>query len=50
LALADLHTYVPTFVVAMLLANGASRILMPAFPTDQSGNRFETIKFRVEWL
>ncbi len=42
LALTGLHPYVPTFVVAMLLANAVARFLMPAFPTDQSGNRFAT--------
>jgi hypothetical protein len=42
IALTGLHPYVPTVVVVLLLANAAARLLMPAFPTDQSGNRFET--------
>jgi hypothetical protein len=47
LSLASLHPYVPTFAVAMLFANGAARFLMPAFPTDQSGSRFQTASGRV---
>jgi uncharacterized protein DUF998 len=42
-ALTGLHPYVPTLVVVLLLANAAARLLMPAFPTDQSGNRFGTV-------
>jgi hypothetical protein len=49
-ALANLHTYVPAFVVAMLLANAAVRFLLPAFPTDQSGNRFETGKGTIHMI
>ncbi len=41
-ALTGLHPYVPTVVVVLLLANAAARLLMTAFPTDQSGNRFAT--------
>jgi hypothetical protein len=44
LALAELHPFVPTFVVAALLVNAVARFLMPAFPTDQSGGRFKTFK------
>ncbi|MGO8859861.1 MAG: DUF998 domain-containing protein [Acidimicrobiales bacterium] len=44
LALAELHPYVPTFVVVMQFLNAVARCLMPAFLTDQSGNRFETVK------
>jgi hypothetical protein len=47
LAMAGLPRYVPTFVIAMLLANAAARFAMPAFPTDQSGNRFETVRGTV---
>ncbi len=50
LALSRLHPYVPTFVVAMLLANAAARFLMPAFPTDQSGSRFQTVTGTVHMV
>jgi hypothetical protein len=49
-ALADLHPYAPTVVVALLLANTVARLLMPAFPTDQSGNRFGSAKGTVHML
>jgi hypothetical protein len=49
-ALADLHPYAPTGVVVLLLANAAARLLMPAFPTDQSGNRFKSVKGTVHML
>lgn len=44
LAMTRLHPYVPTLVVTLLLANAVARLLMPAFPTDQNGNRFQTGK------
>jgi len=50
IALTGLHPYVPTFVVVMLLANAAARFLMPAFPTDQAGSRFQTVKGSVHMV
>jgi hypothetical protein len=50
LSLGSLHPFVPTLAVVMLVANGAARFLMPAFPTDQSGSRFQTAKGRVHML
>jgi hypothetical protein len=49
-ALTGLHPYVPTLVVTLLLANAAARLLMPAFPTDQSGNRFETARGTIHMV
>jgi hypothetical protein len=49
-ALADLHPYVPTAVVALLLVNAVARLVMPAFPTDQSGSRFGSVKGTVHML
>jgi hypothetical protein len=49
-AFAQLHPYVPTFVVAALLTNAAARFLMPAFPTDQSGGRFKTAKGTIHMV
>ena len=49
-ALTGLHPYLPTLVVVLLLANAAARLLMPAFRTDQSGNRFETVKGTIHML
>jgi Protein of unknown function (DUF998) len=50
LALAELHPFVPTFVVTALLLNAVARLLMPAFPTDQSGGRFKTFKGTVHMV
>jgi hypothetical protein len=49
-ALAELHPFVPTFVVTALLVNAVARFLMPAFPTDQSGGRFKTFKGTVHMV
>jgi hypothetical protein len=50
LSLGSLHPYVPTLAVVMLVVNGAARFLMPAFPTDQSGSRFQTARGTVHML
>src|ERR1700684_760652 len=50
IALSGLHPYAPTVVVVLLFANAAARLSMPAFPTDQSGNRFETVKGTIHML
>jgi hypothetical protein len=49
-AFTQLHPYAPTFVVAVLLVNAGARFLMPAFPTDQSGSRFRTVKGTVHMV
>jgi hypothetical protein len=42
LALAEATPSVPTLVVVMLLTSAAASFLIPAFPTDQHGSRFQT--------
>jgi hypothetical protein len=49
-SLGSLHPYLPTLAVVMLVANGVARFLMPAFPTDQSGSRFQTAKGTTHML
>ena len=49
-AFTRLHPYVPTFVVTALLVNAAARVLMPLFPTDQSGSRFKTVKGTIHMI
>jgi hypothetical protein len=49
-AFGSLHPYVPTFVVAALLVNAGARFLMPAFPTDQAGSRFRTVKGSIHMV
>jgi hypothetical protein len=42
IALARSHPAKPTLTVAMLLLSAGARVLVPMFPTDQAGNRFQT--------
>ena len=42
IALARSHPSKPTLTVAMLLLSAAARVLIPIFPTDQAGSRFQT--------
>jgi hypothetical protein len=49
-AFTQLHPYAPTFVAAALFVNAAARFLMPAFPTDQSGGRFKTVKGTIHMV
>jgi hypothetical protein len=50
IALARSHPSKPTLAVAMLLLSAASRLLIPFFPTDQSGSRFQTLKGTVHMV
>jgi hypothetical protein len=43
IALAQLHPFSPTQVVAALIVTVAARFLIPFFATDQGGNRFQTV-------
>lgn len=40
----------PALTVAMLLLSGAARLLIPLFPTDQSGSRFQTAKGTIHMV
>jgi hypothetical protein len=42
LALARSHPSKPALTIAMLVLSAAARVLVPLFPTDQSGSRFQT--------
>jgi hypothetical protein len=44
IALARAHPSNPTLTIAMLLISAVARVLIPLFPTDQSGSRFQTPK------
>lgn len=50
LALAQSDPPKPTLAVAMLLLSGAARFLIPLFPTDQSGSRFQTAKGTIHMV
>ena len=50
IALAQSDPPKPTLTIVMLLLSGAARLLIPLFPTDQSGSRFQTVKGTVHML
>ena len=41
---------IPTLVVVMLLVSGVARFLIPFFPTDQNGNRFQTLPGTIHMI
>jgi hypothetical protein len=43
IALSQLHPFTPTQAVVALLVTAAARLLIPFFPTDQGGGRFQTV-------
>jgi hypothetical protein len=40
----------PTLTIAMLLLSAAARFLIPVFPTDQAGSRFQTLKGTIHMV
>jgi formate-dependent nitrite reductase membrane component NrfD len=50
LALARSNPSKPTLTIAMLLLSGCARLLIPLFPTDQDGNRFQTLKGTIHMV
>ncbi len=50
IALARSHPSKPTLTVAMLLVSAAARVLIPVFPTDQNGSRFQTLKGTIHMI
>src|SRR6202042_1165656 len=41
-ALGDAKPSIPTLVIVLLVIAGIARLLIPIFPTDQNGTRFQT--------
>jgi hypothetical protein len=50
IALARSHPPKPALTVAMLVLSGAARLLIPLFPTDQNGSRFQTAKGTIHMI
>jgi uncharacterized protein DUF998 len=44
------HPSKPTLTVVMLLLSAAARVLIPLFPTDQAGSRFQTAKGTIHMV
>lgn len=50
LALSQSSPPKPTLTIAMLTLSGAARLLIPLFPTDQDGGRFQTVTGTVHMI
>jgi hypothetical protein len=50
IALAETTPAIPTLVVVMLILSAVARFLIPAFPTDQQGGRFQTTAGTVHMI
>jgi hypothetical protein len=50
IALAETTPSIPTLVVVMLLIAVIARLLIPLFPTDQNGSRFQTVPGTVHMI
>src|ERR1700722_15633101 len=50
IALARSDPSKPTLTVVMLLVSAAARVLIPIFPTDQNGSRFQTAKGTIHMI
>lgn len=50
IALAETSPSIPTLVVVMLLISVVARFLIPLFPTDQNGSRFQTLPGTIHMI
>ncbi len=50
IALAETTPAIPSLVVVMLLISVVARFLIPFFPTDQNGSRFQTLPGTIHML
>jgi hypothetical protein len=50
IALAETTPSIPTLVVVMLLISVVARFLIPLFPTDQHGSRFQTLPGTIHMI
>jgi hypothetical protein len=50
IALAETKPSIPTLVVVMLLVSVVARFLIPLFPTDQNGSRFQTVPGTIHMI
>jgi hypothetical protein len=50
IALDQLHPFTPHLVVVMLILAAAARFVLPFFPTDQAGSRFQTLRGTIHMI
>ena len=49
-ALADAKPSMPTEAIVLLVIAGVARLLIPVFPTDQNGSRFQTVPGTIHMI
>ena len=50
IALGDAKPSMPTLAVVLLVIAGIARLLIPVFPTDQNGSRFQTARGTIHMI
>jgi Protein of unknown function (DUF998) len=50
IALGDTKPSIPNLVTLMLVISGIARLLIPGFPTDQHGSRFQTTRGTIHMI
>ena len=50
IALSSSNPSKPTLAIAMLLLSAVARFLIPLFPTDQEGSRFQSVKGTIHMV
>jgi len=49
-ALGDAKPSMPTLAIVLLVIAGIARLLIPVFPTDQNGSRFQTVPGTIHMI
>ena len=50
IALGDAKPSMPTLAIVLLVTAGLARLLIPVFPTDQNGSRFQTVRGTIHMV
>ena len=50
IALGDAKPSMPTLAIVLLVIAGLARLLIPVFPTDQNGSRFQTVRGTIHMV
>ena len=50
IALGDAKPSMPTLAIVLLVIAGIARLLIPVFPTDQNGSRFQTARGTIHMI
>jgi Protein of unknown function (DUF998) len=50
IALGDVKPSIPSLVIVLLVIAGVARLLIPVFPTDQNGSRWQTVPGSIHMI